>query len=225
MYKVTQNEIEAKRIPSEIYEWVFSTFDNFSTKEEKTSLRMLTYPEIKVFVEESYPLAHFCNHFFSEDGSIKINQKVGSQSYDAEVEGCEKFEYIEITNAINGRDEKLRNGVLDKTGSAPAVGGIVVNGTKASGNQTVEFENIAVLHDETKKEQKELILQIVKKKSQMKYPAKIMLIVGFPDNVSFKTEEDISELELFMKDELSPKIGDFSGLSLVGFSGNVFLSI
>ena len=225
MYKVTKDEIEVKRSPSQIYEWVFSTLNNFSTKDEKTSLRTLSYPEIKVFIEESYPLAYFCNHFFGEDGSVKINQMVGSQSYDAKVEGCEKFTYIEITNAINGYNEKLRNCELDKTGSVPAVGGITIVGTKASGRQMVEFENIAVRHDDIKDEQKELILQIVNKKSKIKYPSKTMLIIGFSDNISFKTKEDILELELFMKDKISSEIGDFVGLCLVGFSGNVFISI
>ena len=225
-YKIiTKDDIERKRTPSEIYEWVFSTFDNFSTKEEVTSLRMLTYPEIKVFVEESYPLAHFCNHFFSENNSVKINQKVGNQPYDAIVEGCDKFDYIEITNAINGYDERLRNEELDKTGSVSGTGGVIITGTKASGNQTVTFKNIAVSHDGIKAEQKELILKVVRKKSQKEYPANTMLIVGFLDNISFKTDEDISELKLFMQDELSPIVSNFTGLFLVGFSGKVCLSI
>lgn len=223
MYKITTDQIEKKKSPSEIYEWVFSTFDNFITKEEVTSLRMLTYAEIKVFVEESYPLAYFCHHFFSEDNSVKINQKVGNQSYDAIVEGCDKFDYIEITNAINGYDERLRNEELDRTGSVVGAGGIMVTGTKASGNQTITFESIAVSHDGIKEEQKELILKIVRKKSQKEYPDNTMLIVGFPDNISFKTDEDISELKSFMEYELNPIINNFSGLSLVGYSGKVFL--
>jgi len=225
MYKITTEEIEREKTPSEVYEWVFSTFENFKTKDEVTSLRLLTYPEIKVFIEESYPLAYFCNHFFSGESSVKINQKVGNQSYDVRVKGCEKFDYIEITNAINGYDERFRNQELDKTGSVTGVGGIRVTGTKASGNQTVIFENVAVSHNGIKEEQKELILKIVRKKSKKEYPDGTMLIVGFPDNISFKTDEDISELESFMKDELSTLVSNFAGLSLVGFSGKVFLSI
>ena len=225
MYKILQDEIEIERTPTEINDWVFSTFDKFISREERTSLRMLTYPEIKVFVEESYPLAHFCNRFFSENTSIRINQKVGNQSYDVKVDGYDKFEYIEITNAINGHDERLRTSELDRTGFVPGVGGITVTGTKASGNQVVEFENIAVLHEGIKEEQTDLILRIVNKKSQIKYPDNTMLIVAFPDNISFRTDEDISELQLFMEEVLSPIIGNFAGLSLVGFSGKVFLSI
>jgi hypothetical protein len=225
MYEITTEEIEIERTPSEVYEWVFSTFENFKTKEEVTSLRLLTYRAIKVFIEESYPLAYFCNHFFSEESSVKINQKVGDQPYDVIVEGCDKFNYIEITNAINGYDERLRNEELDRTGSVPGAGEVIVTGTKASGKQTVIFENIAVLHDGIKEEQKELILEIVRKKSQKNYPVNTMLIVGFPDNPSFKTDEDISELESFMHDKLSPIVSNFAGLSLVGFSGKVFLLI
>lgn len=225
MFKISQDEIEVERTPTEINDWVFSTFDKFVSQEERTSLRMLTYPDIKVFIEESYPLANFCNHFFSQEDSIKINQKVGNQSYDVKVDGCNKFEYIEITNAINGHDERLRNGELDKTGSVPGVGGITVTGTKASRNQTVEFESIAVSHNEIKEEQKDLILQMVNKKSQIKYPDNTILIVAFHDNISFRTNEDISELKLFMEEVLSPLTSNFVGLALVGFSGKVFLSI
>ncbi len=225
MYKITADEIEIERSPSELYEWVFSIFDCFTSKEEITSLRLLTYPEIKVFVEESYPLAYFCNHFFSEDNSIKINQKVGSQSYDAIVESCDKFDYIEITNAINGYDEKLRNEALDRTGFVWGAGGVAVTGTKASGNQIVKFENVAVSHNGIKEEQKKLILKIVRKKSQIEYPDKTMLLVAFPDNMSFKSDEDIAELQSFLEDELSPEMNNFAGISLVGFSGKIFLSI
>lgn len=224
MYKIRKEDIEKEKSPSELYEWVSSTFDNFKTKEEMTSLRMLTYPEIKVFIEESYPLAHFCNHFFSKDKSVKISQKVGSQSYDAKIEGHSNLEHIEITNAINGYDERFRNAELDSNGSAPAVGGITVIGTKASGKQTVEFESIAVSHDEIKEEQKKMILEIVIKKSKINYPSNTMLIVAFSDNISFSTAEDISELRLFLNEVLSPKIDNFVGLSLVGYSGKVFLS-
>jgi len=225
MYEITTKEIEIERTPSEVYEWVFSTFEKFKTKEEVTSLRLLTYPEIKVFIEESYPLAYFCNHFFSEQNSVRINQKVGNQPYDVAVKGCNKFNYIEITNAINGYDERFRNQELDKTGSVTGVGGITITGTKASGNQTVTFENVAVSHNGIKEEQKELILKIVRKKAKKEYPDNTMLIVGFPDIISFKTDEDLSELKSFMQDELMPLISNFIGLSLIGFSGKVFLTI
>ncbi|MCW8895058.1 MAG: hypothetical protein OQK48_01565 [Sulfurimonas sp.] len=225
MYKITKEEIEIERSPSEIYDWVFSTFDNFTLKTEKTSLRLLMYDEIKIFVEESYPLALFCKYFFAEDNSIKINQKVGNQSYDAKVDGCEKFEFIEITNAINGHNEKLRNSELDKTGSVPGIGGIIVNGTKASGNQTVEFENIAVSHTGMKEEQKALILKAIEKKSKIEYPNKTMLVVAFNDFTTFMSKEDITELQIFMDKILRPKIDRFVGLSLVGLSGKTFLSI
>lgn len=225
VYKITKDEIEIERTPSEISDWVFSSFDKFLTTEEKTSLRKLTYPDIKVFVEESYPLALFCNHFFSENYSIKISQKLGSQSYDAQVFNYDKFKYIEITNAINGRDDNLRNAELDRTGSVTGVGGIIVTGTKASGNQIVKFESIAVAHDEIKEEQKKLILDIVNKKSKIKYPHNTILIVTFNDYISFRSEEDISELQLFMEEVLSPITNDFICLYLVGLSGKAFLSL
>jgi len=226
-YKIiTKDDIERKRTPYEIYEWVFSTFDKFITKDEITSLRMLNYPEIKTFVEESYPLALFCHHYFNDSDSIIINQEVGSQSYDAKIIGSDKFHYIEITLAKDGYDEKLRNAELDKSGSVPGFGGVIISGgSKASGKQTVTFENTAVLHDGVKKEQKELILKVVDKKSKIAYPDNTILVVAFDDFVSFRTEEDIGELKDFLEEILEPMVRSFSGLCLVGLSGKLFLSI
>jgi len=229
MYKVTQDEIEIERTLSEVVEWVFSTFDKIaSSREGITSLRKVTYPEIKVFLEESYPLALFCKNFFSEDDAITISQKVGNQSYDAKISGHNTLEYIEITNAIDGYDEKLRNIELDRIGSVPGVGEITITGTKASGNQVIHIDSKAVLADETKykikEKQKKLILEAIDKKSKIDYPPNTMLIVSFND-MMFNTDKDIVELQFLMEKIVSLKVSNFAGISLVGILEKVFITV
>lgn len=226
MFKITKDQIETERSPSEVYKWVFSSLEKFSTPEEKTSLRLLTYPEIKVFVEESYPLAIFCKNYFDVDGSIKIKQKIGEQSYDVEVFGFSNFDYIEVTVAKNGYHEKLRNIELNQKGSVPGHGQIYISGgSKASGTQTVSFESIAVSHEGTKKELKDLILTRVIEKSKIKYPSNTALIVAFEDRYVFYDKDDVDELRMFMEKVLMPIGKDFRTVCLVGLSGKLFLEL
>ena len=104
----------------------------------------------------------------------------------------------------------MRNGKLDKSGSVPAVGGISIVGSKASGNQTVAFDSMAISHEGMKVECKELIRMVVEKKKKIKYPEKTILIVGFDNSLSFRTEEEISELQTFIRCELKSYVKQFT---------------
>ena len=77
MNKITKKEIEIAKKPSELYEWFFNTLDKFKSREEIESVRIKNYQEIKVFMEESYPLAIFCKYYFQIDNLVCIKQQLG----------------------------------------------------------------------------------------------------------------------------------------------------
>ena len=225
MHIIKKEEIETIRTPTEIYKWVFTTLDKFVSKEEVNLLRGMPYNGIiKTFVEESYPLAIFCNNYFSEDSSVKIHHTVGDKSPDVQVKNCNDFNYIEITYAKDGQDEILRFEKLNDTLSVPKFGSIDKKYNKNSTKRTISLNGVALSHNEIIEECKKLIKQVVakkvKKQKNNRYPDKTMLIVAF-DDISFKSKEDISNIKLFMINELNPTIGKFSGLALVGMSGKL----
>ena len=113
---------------------------------------------------------------------------------------------------------------LNKKGSVPAVGEIIIEGTKASGKQKMTFKHIAVSHCEQKNLYKKLIKRIIEKNEKINYPDKTILLVAFDDNLSFKTREDINELELFLKGHFDLTTSKFIGISLIGNSGKVFIN-
>ena len=61
MYELLTEEIQMSRTGGEIYTWVFATLEKFNTDEGKVAVRLLATNEIKVLVEESYPIAIFSN--------------------------------------------------------------------------------------------------------------------------------------------------------------------
>jgi hypothetical protein len=215
--------IEQQRTPDEIYNWVFNLLEQVKTQEQISEIRLRTLPETKVFMEESYPLAIFVKNYFSTDSSVKLEQKVGNQPYDVKVFENSNFDFIEITQAINGEEEYLRNRQLNQTGSVAATGPMIKTGTKANKTLKTEFPLVAVSHEGEKENKKQLIQQAIQSKFSKQYPDKTILLVAFDDSI-FSEADDINELKLFLNEHIIPLNTKFNNIFLVGIQKQILVS-
>jgi hypothetical protein len=101
-----------------------------------------------------------------------------------------------------------------------ALGRISVSGTKASGHRTVEVENEAVDHEETRCKALEIFKERVLGKSGKTYGANHVLVVVFDDYLPFRTEGDRKVLMEYAKSIVAGVKLDFGAVYLLGASGN-----
>ena len=226
MYQLIKEEIECQRTPSEFIAWVECTLGKFQTQEDRIFARSKETDELKILFEESYPLSIFLKHCSQE---IKVQQIAGSQSHDVKVYGCEEYEYIEITQAINGEIDALRMMRLNQEGHAPASGDVWKSGKKSHGNLALKFEGeegTIGMNQVEEKPLRELIYKVVEKKIKIDYPKKTALLIGFDDNLDRMIGTDLSYLEEYMQEDISPLVEKkFTKVFLVGLSGKTFFSI
>lgn len=223
MIKISKDDIEQYRTIGELNSWIKDVFDSIHSDDSKTAIRLKTSPEIKTLIEEIIPINIFSQKYFNGE-DISIKPIVGNQSYDAKIKGSELIDYLEVTRAINGYDEILRNEHLDKHGSVPALGKFEVLGTKASGSRKVDFVHECVSHNDTMNNTKQLILEAVNKKicAQEKYNEKIFLIVAFDDSFFHVDVSDTHNVDEFIDKEISSMQHIFCGIAIVGTQRHYF---
>lgn len=225
---ISKEDIETFRTPEQFIEWVNDTLSQFDTRDKKILIRSKSKPEYKVFLEESYPLMLFCKRYFNNTTEeIQLKQILGNQTFDVMVENHIQFQYIEITQAINGEIEALRMEQLNSVGYVSASGPISVKGTKKQLERIVKFdeydENMKVLIE---KFPMELIEECVDKKIKKAYPLNTFLLIVFDDHRHIHLDDDLDYLNEFMKITIYPKISQvFRGASLIGLSGKTFFTI
>ncbi len=211
---VSSYDIMKDRTPTELKCWIDEVFSEAKDEEQITAIRLRSTDNIKVLLEEVIPISHFSNRYFDKD--VKIKPIIGNQSFDAEVLGSNNVKYIEVTRAIDGYDEKLRNEHLDIHGSVSAVGSISINGTKASGKREVVIHSEAVNHKDTIKKIKELIIDRIQKKvdKQDNYNDGTLLLVSFDD--SFFWDEDKTEIDTFINEKIKTIEHSFISIAIIG---------
>ena len=203
----------------------FRGFNSNNIDEFATSIRLKTTEEIKTLLEEVIPISKFAKKYFLDNSKVLIKPIVGNQSYDALIEGCDDISYLEVTRAIDGYGEKLRNEYLDAYGSVWAMGRIDVKGTKASGDRKVEFCKEAVSRKDTMGEIKELIKKRILNKigRQANYSEKTFLIVTFEDVFWDKLGvEDTNAIDNLIDEEIVKLEHSFCGICILGEHNSYF---
>ena len=101
---VTKDALQTKRTPSELRDFVESTFDSIRSDPETRKIARLRRPPFKELIEEVYPLSVFCDLKY-HDSSIQCCPIIGNQGYDATIESDngDLLEIVELTWPIDGQ--------------------------------------------------------------------------------------------------------------------------
>jgi len=102
---ISVEDLQIKRSPEELSEFVQSTFEAIRADEGVRKTARLRQPPFKELIEEIYPLSVFCNLKY-KGNSVKCCPVIGNQGYDAriETEEGELVEIVEITWPIDGQE-------------------------------------------------------------------------------------------------------------------------
>lgn len=149
----------------------------------------------KKLVEELLPIARYVQARYSHGRQIKVRWKDGTQNYDArllsagalvDVHLSPRSQYVEVTTAVHENDHIARS-ILNKNGCVFGVKGIqkdLQTGKYISGPYVCANRELS--EDLAQK-----ILERIKVKTKIKYPADTTLIVQcFLDTLFFEDEWD-----------------------------------
>jgi len=114
---ITSADLEVKRTPEELKEFVSSTFDSIRADNATKKVARQRKPPFKELIEEVYPLSIFCNIKY-QGASVQCCPVIGSQGYDAKIEtpSGELIEKIELTWPIDGQKAHSQALQLNKKG-------------------------------------------------------------------------------------------------------------
>lgn len=225
MYSISKNEIQLSRSSSELYSWIIETFEKYDSEAGKKHFRLLE-DNTKVLIEEGYPIAIFSKEYFSEFPNVQISLCIGSQNYDAIVKHDTHdsvIEYLEVTQAVNGKYEKIRMEELMDKGHVSAGKGFKDN--RLPKGEQIYFSQIAESRSDRIMEIKQQIKDCVCNKNDKQYPPKTGLLVAFDDRLfTLDSNRELIALKDFINVEILPIIDNFSLFSLVGITDETVLS-
>lgn len=113
-------EYEHPRCGSDQFRWVREITDLIKACPDAHKELRLRTPPFKRLTEEAVPISYFVNQY-AKFNNLQVTLRKGNQSFDAEVDVGDSFEYIEIVNAEDGHLFNVTAKVLNKFGAAPGV--------------------------------------------------------------------------------------------------------
>lgn len=223
MKNLTEEMLQTPRTPTQLHSWVHDTIERIgSTPEGKSAIRLrkgLTKP----LIEEVLPLGIFAINHFASASKVTITPVLGSQNYDAIVQGDEDhIIHIEVTQAHEGENDYLRMLELERKGRVSATGTVSKEGTKRT-EIKVTVEDKARLAKDIRAEELERIREATIKKSKKDYPEKTALVVMFSDYLHIKETEDVAELKDLIEKKLLQSLKQFILVAFVGSNGHTYL--
>lgn len=222
MKTLTEELLQTPRTPTQLHSWVHDTLERIgSTPEGKRAIR---FKEglVKPLVEEVLPLGIFAVNHFDSESEVTITPVIGSQNYDAIVQGDEdRIIHLEVTQAHEGEGEHLRMLELEEKGRVNATGAVSKQGTKRTGIK-VTVENIARNHKNIRDEIFGRIREATIRKHEKNYPEKTALVVMFDDYLSM-TEKDVAELDDWIRKEVISKLQKFVLVAFVSWNRRHYL--
>lgn len=216
-------DMETSRTPQELYDWVSSKSSELSETAEGKRYARSGALLPKNLWEEIRPLGLFAHCLYGQRTDVKCTPSLTNDNYDGRIDFCDSSMpsiYVEVTYAKDGCDEHLRLEVLTAEGSVNALGRISKSGTKASGRRTVEVENEAVKHEETRSKALEIVKTRIHGKSGKRYGPNHVLVIVVDDYLPFRTENDRVVLVDFVKTIVKGVKLDFRAVFLLGATGN-----
>ena len=118
---ITIDELQHKRSPRELHDFVESTFESIRADDDIKKVARQRKPPFKELIEEVYPLSIFCNLKY-QDASVQCYSVISNQGYDAKIETDtgELVEIIELTWPIDGQKAHFQSLQLNDKGHTDA---------------------------------------------------------------------------------------------------------
>jgi len=135
----------------------------------------------KKLIEELLPIARYIQARYSHGRQLKVRWKDGTQKYDArllssgalvDVNLSPKSQYVEVTTAVHENDH-IERSILNKNGHVFSVKGIKKD------SQTGEYisQPYCYTNDELSEDLAQKILERIKAKTKIRYPAQTTLLI------------------------------------------------
>lgn len=211
---LTKDSMQKPRTPKDLLEWANKMIDKMrSSSEGKKALRF-NRGLAKELVDELLPLGLFGTRHFKTNPEVKIIPSIGCQNYDAKVQGDEgPIDFIEVTQAHEGRNDHLRKKVLEDKGIVSGTGKVSSSGNKRTGHK-INTETRWHYAEDLKNEEWERIKAAATRKSSKHYRNNTALVIMFNGKFLLSKPEYRGEVEDLIKEELVP---DLRGFALVAF--------
>jgi hypothetical protein len=118
---INKEELEKRRTPAELREYVSSTFDKIKSEPAEKKRARLKEGLYKEFIEELYPLDIFTSWKYPRY-DIEVGLVIGSQGYDAVIydSNGDEISHVEITWPIDGHRQKQQAQLLNDRGYGEA---------------------------------------------------------------------------------------------------------
>lgn len=189
---VNEEQLRTPRTVAELMIWMDAVENAIDDDETRHLFRLTKGPNderidpcIKVYRDEVFLARVFSESVFNtQDAKIWFPMDGGPA--DAIVKGWPAegiLTPLQITNAIDGQDDRLRMEMLTAEGSAPGLGPIRRN--KATG--AIEAVSSAEERSNIVTRQCDLVRSAIRKKVVKSYPLNTWLIVGFDDAIGFRS--------------------------------------
>jgi hypothetical protein len=208
-----------ERTPSELQQWADAKLAELNNTPALKEDILLRKGLAKKFYEEICPLSYFANRQYANRPGIRCKPNLNNESYDALVidyhQNPIQIHKIEFTQAIDGYDDNSRMISFLEHGHVPLVGKVTRIGTKQSGLQIIVEDEVGDCAEIVDKELK-LIADAAKRKAKKPYGKDVTLVIVFNDFIAFRTEEEITTLETFVRREILPLELNFASLFLLG---------
>lgn len=187
---VKLDDIRRLRTTADFISWFDETWDDLSATTEGRSYLRLFDGAAKVMREELFPTAIFLRHEpHRKEAEVVFPADNGQR--DVVFFGFDEPEQVtnmEIVNAIDGYDDRLRTEFLEQHGRVSITGDIRrIKNTQ--GKRIIKTKFVAKLHKDTLAETRQLVGGAIEKKMSVGYDPSTWLLVAFDDGL-FRKEGD-----------------------------------
>lgn len=221
-------DMEMTRTPQALCDWVDSKASELSKTDEGKHYARSGALLPKKLWEEVRPLGLFALRRYGPRSDVKCTPNLTNNNYDGRIEFDDTSNptiYVEVTYAKDGYDERWRLEVLGEKGSVNALGRISTSGTKASGRRSIEVQDEAVDHEETRCKSLKILRERITGKTSKTYGPDYVLIIVVDDYLPFRTEDDRAILMERAKSFVESAELNFGAVYLLGSSGNYLSSV
>ncbi len=184
---ITREAIVRPRTREEFFAWVLSVMElGRDNPEERAELRLAAGPA-KVFRDEVLPFYVFASsHLADPDSTIHFPNDNGPADAIFDHEGRQIG--VQIVQAVDGYDDRLRMEALTRNGSVPGSGPIRRVKSKSGESEIVASSEAMNRRDRILRSKKYVSDAIAKKKAKP-YPVGTWLLVAFEDHPMFSDAE------------------------------------